>query len=124
MNKPNWRTITPAQLLPAIKALFMLIIVLQVFDAVSTFFALDTGVLHEQNQLLNTVAHYGRLHIMWVVVAAKAVVAALFIISMQRTKPSWTNLFLLFGVAAFYMNVVANNVIQTVHFHNGQALPF
>ena len=122
MFRSQLKAITPAHLLPSINALFMLVVVLQVVDAISTFFALQTGELHEQNQLLNAVAFYGKVHIMWVVVAAKFIVASLFIISMKRTKPSWTNLFLLFGVAAFYMNVVSNNITQTWHIQNVQGL--
>ena len=107
------QAITPDQLLPSIKALFLLIIVLQVVDAVSTHYALVTGVLYEQNQLLNVVAHFSQLHIMQVVVVAKMLVAGMFFLAMLRAKPSWTNLFLLFAVAAFYIDVVVNNMTQT-----------
>ena len=122
MFKRTYQSITPAHLAPSVWALFLLIIVLQVVDAISTFYALQTGHAQEQNQLLNAVSHYGQLHIMWVVVAAKCLVAGLFVLAMRRSKPSWTNLFVLFGVAAFYLNVVSNNITLTWHIQNSQGL--
>ena len=122
MFKRHFQSIVPAHLVPSIRALYLLIVVLQVLDALSTFFALETGFAQEQNQLLNAVAHFSQLHIMWVVVAAKCLVATLFLMAMKRTKPSWGNLFVLFGVAAFYMNVVSNNITLTWHIQNSQGL--
>lgn len=111
--KRQLEAISPARLEQPINALFLFVIVLQAADALSTYWALSTGQAHEKNLLLVAVAHYFQVDVLWVVMAAKILVAAVFILALQRNKPTWTSLFVMFGMAAFYLNIVADNIALT-----------
>ena len=111
--KNQLQDITYEQLKQPVNALFLTVIVLQVADALSTFYALDTGQAYEQSYLLVAAAHLAQIHMMWVVVFAKLVVAALFIVARKKSKPTWANLFVMFGMTAFYLLIVSNNIALT-----------
>lgn len=104
----------------AVTSLCVLIIILQVLDAISTFMGINTGHLVEHNVLLNTTAKLLNVSIQLVVLGAKMLVASLFAWLMIRTKPSVNAVASLFFVAAFYTAVVHRNfywlsVMTSVH---------
>lgn len=101
------------------QCLCIMIIVLQGFDAFSTFMALNTGHLFEKNVLLVTTAYLLNAPIASVVLGAKLLVAVLFGWLMFNTKPTLNAVAALFFVAVFYVIVVHNNfywvsVVQAV----------
>jgi len=116
------QAITSEQLEQPVKSLYLLVIVLQFLDALSTYWALSTGQAHEQNHLLVALAHIGQVDVMWIVVAAKFVVAAVFILAMQKNKATWTNLFVMFGMTAFYLHIVSDNISLTWRILDGRLL--
>ncbi|WP_139313496.1 DUF5658 family protein [Rhodoferax antarcticus] len=93
----------------AVTSLCVLIIILQVLDAISTFMGINTGHLVERNVLLNKAAHVFNVPIQIVVLAAKMLVASMFAWLMIKTKPSMNAVASLFFVAAFYIAVVHRN---------------
>lgn len=111
--KKRIQAIPPAHLEQSIDALFMLVIVLQFADAISTYWALDTGQAQENNLLLVAIARYTQLDVMVVVVAAKLIVAVVFFLAMKKSKPTWGSLFVMFGMAAFYLEIVSSNILLT-----------
>lgn len=94
----------------AMQGLCVLIMVLQAFDAISTFMGLNTGHLSEKNILLLTTAHLLNAPIESVVLGAKALVAALFGWLMFNSKPTLNGVVMLFFVAVFYIIVVQRNI--------------
>lgn len=89
--------------------LCLLLIALQVADAVSTYLALGTGQAEEKNQLLVSVAATFDLPIMQVIVAAKLVVAAFFAMAITRTRPTPVILGILTALVFYCSYVVAMN---------------
>lgn len=103
------------------QGLCILIIILQGFDAVSTFIALDTGHLVEKNFLLTRAAKLLEAPIQSVVLGSKILVASLFVLLMVKQKPTINAVVVLFFVAAFYLTVVQRNfywvsIVQAIHF--------
>jgi len=94
----------------AMTGLCLIIIVLQFFDASTTFSAIRTGVLVEKNELLNHLAAGLSLPIEIIVVAAKFLVSFLFAWVMIKTKATLYSVAFLFLVASFYIHIVITNL--------------
>lgn len=103
-----------------LRCLCLFIMVLQGFDAVSTFMALNTGHLVEKNVLLSRTAQLLDTPIGNVVLVSKIVVAVLFGWLMLKQKPTLNAVVVLFLVAAFYVTVVQRNfywvsIVNAIH---------
>lgn len=114
-------SLTKAKVLKiTLQLLCVLIMILQGFDAVSTFMALNTGHLVERNVLLSKTALLLNVPIEYVVFGSKMLVASLFGWLMVKQKPTLNAVVILFFVAAFYMQVVQQNfywieIVKSVH---------
>lgn len=85
------------------------VIFLQGADAISTFIALNTGLLKEHNELLNRINHWLNWPIHWTVLMAKVAVATIFAGAMIKTKATKMNVIALILLVAFYIHVVIDN---------------
>jgi Domain of unknown function (DUF5658) len=107
---PDQKGQTNADLLKwTIRSLCVFVIILQAFDAISTFMALSTGHLVEKNELLTRTAKVLEIPIGNVVLGAKFLVASLFGWLMLKQKPTLNAVVILFFFVAFYMTVVQRN---------------
>lgn len=90
-------------------ALAFYLIAMQAADGLSTYLALSTGRAREQNELLLTISQALDWSVISTVLAAKALTAWLFWLTIRNRKATLAGVCAMAGLAAYVSHIVAMN---------------